>query len=412
MQALKISKWKANLGLAGQGPNILSSCEEGLKTSSWINQANCGTQLAATSGALILALGLEDYFLIPELRNILPQNLLERINLDEIEGLKLGKIKMPELMEAIEKKGYGKIIRKNVQRALPLVANAIQQKRLALPGLMCVGTKVESPKSMNPHDVEFALELAGLGDARTTPFTLKHNHKSLVLPPLPTAFEEKLLIYFFVLLGAVEAGNVDLQITTGCRVSNNVAAVMGASNILASMASVRYAPGAFGTDRFLDAQESRIFCYDAGVRNSKLPFDLQDAEGRTDKVGAKSLFDIDQIQLLGTYGSHWQCEGPFEKQFNTYEHNFHALLKEHGLLHSLFYSRWVYEPALTRLGAIDPIEFHEEMVGRFCHARADNPRLKESVRRLMVRDLLKPLRDNRDQMIEERKEEYAKLANY
>lgn len=411
---LRTGEWKNNLGFRNKrekSGNILVK-EGDIVKDSWVNRANCGTQLAATSGAMILALGLEQTFMVPEIAGQIPSGLLEKIPLDE-ELVKLanGEMEIKELVNVIEKKGFGKILRSNIQRALPFVAQAIQDRRLTLPGLMSVGTKIESPKSMNADDVEFALELAAMGDAKSTPFVLKHNNRSLVCPPLPSALEERLLHAFFILFGAVDSNQVDLQITMGGRLSNKTASIVGASSILASYAAVKYAPGAFEST-WHRLEGNRLFCFDAGVRRNSLPFDVKGAIGRTDRVGAKSVFDIELIQLLGTFAVHREFNGNFHEGFDTYKSNFEKLLEAHGLLDNLHISNWAVGQDTHLTDNFDNTQFHEEMVESFCAARRENPVLKEGVRSLILKDIVGNLQGQRKKILEEMKEEVEKLKEY
>lgn len=398
-QAIDLSFWRQTL--------VVDASEPGLKRAkdSWIFNAAPSTQLAATSGALFLALGLD--LLSNDLHELgeLPEGLIEALPLEkEFTAFTAGEISLRELLEAIKKKGLEKVLRANIQRVLPWVAEQIKSSRVALPGLMSVGSKIESAAGISTDDFRFVLDLAGMGDVRTTPFTLKHNRRSLVNPPLPSALEEKLLIYFFIMFGAVDPREIDMQVTIGGRLNGENAAIVGASSILSSYASVQYAPGAFEAVGFAGT-EARIMVYDAGVRSAGLAFDVPNAKGRTDRLGCHSLQDITQIQLLGTFGVHRQFEGAFASVMGTYKDAFERLLAEHKLLGRLYESAWVYEDARN----CDPPLYHEKMIAAFTEARRDNAALKHGTRRLMSDILGGHLVTNRAKIIRENAVDFEKL---
>lgn len=399
-QAIDLSFWRENV--------VMAASRQGLSRvkDSWIYRAAPSTQLAATSGALFLALGMD--FLSNDLHEFedVPGGLIEELPLEkEFAAFAEGKIKMRELLESVKERGLEKQLRENIQRILPWVAEQIKSSRIALPGLMSVGTKIESAEGMSNEDFRFVLDLAGMGDVRTTPFTLKHNRRSLVNPPLPTALEEKLLIYFFMMFGAVDPNKIDMQVTVGGRLTGEMASVVGASSILSSYTSVQYASGAFEAPTFAGV-ESRIMVYDAGVRRLGLPFDLANVKGRTDRLGCHSLQDINQIQLLGTFAVHREFEGPFAAAMDTYKDAFERLLAEHRLLGKLRESAWVYEDAKN----CDPPAYHEEMIRAFTVARRDNAALKNGTRRLMSEVLGGYLLQNRSKIIRDNPRDFERLS--
>lgn len=408
MAVLEVRDWRSIMGFSSNGKVCLSHGEEGLNRDSWIYRANPSTQLAASSGALFLAMGFAEFS--DDLFELnIPDGILEPLGLEEeFETFKRGEIGMREILEAVRKKNLEGILRKNIQRALPFVAEAIQNERTKSPGLMSIGSKIESRNSLKDEDFNFVLELGGFGDIRHTPFQLKHAGRSLVNPPLPSALEEKLLAYLFIMFGTVDPANIDMQVTVGGRLSNKNAGIVCASNILASDVAVQYSPTAFTTNNWDDYTDRRIMVYDMGVRSKSLPFDLPNAEGRTDKVGCKSLSDLKLMQVLGTFAVHRQFGGHFAGQFDSYRSDFMDLLKEHGLITKFEFSRWVVDSYQVS----DAPVYHDSMVRAFTEARRDNDLLVAQTRVLIARQLQSHLKENRERIIEENPEEFEKLKVY
>ncbi len=386
---------------------MVLNTSDALVSDNWIFKANSSTQLAASSGALFFGLGLHKFS--DDLHEVkIPEGFLEELPLDEeFKAFSRGEIKIKDILDAIIKKNLEAKLRENIQRAMPFVSSAIFEERIKSPGLMSVGTKIESIKTLKNEDFRFILDLAGFGDIKNTPFNLKHAGKSLVNPPLPSALEEKLLMYLFMMFGTVDPTKIDMQVTIGGRLSNENAGIVCASNILASDVSVQYADGAFHTDGHDWSTDVRIMVYDAGVRKKSLPYDVQ-ANGRTDKIACRSFFDIKQLQLLGTFAVHSEFGGRFADEFEVYKDGFKALLKSHGLINAFHGSAWVS----AKYNPYDPPEYHEKMIKSFTEARRDNEMLVAETRVLMARRLQAYLRDNRNRIISENPEEFERLKVY
>lgn len=402
LEVLDIQDWRRIMGFSGG-----QYAQEAIIGDHWIYKANSSTQLAASSGALFFGLGLSQFS--GDLNEIsIPEGILEKLPLDdEFAAFARGEIKMREVLEAVRKKNLEGKLRENIKRALPFISSAIHAERIKYPGLMSVGTKIESMNSLKNEDFRFILELAGFGDIRNTPFNLKHAGRSLVNPPLPSALEEKLLIYLFMMFGTVDPDKIDMQVTIGGRLNNENAGVVCASSILTSDVSVQYAESAFETEGHFIGTDRRIMVYDAGVRKKSLPYDIE-ANGRTDKVGCRSLVDIKLLQILGTFAVHKQFEGSFAEQFEVYKNDFERILKAHGLHNKFKDSAWVsaeYNP-------YDPPEYHDKMIRNFTEARRDNEMLVAETRVLMARRLQAYLRDNRDRIIAENPAEFERLKAY
>ncbi len=398
----RLNDWRAVLSLRD---------EETLTPHEWIYRASSVTQLGACAGALFLALGLGEVCSdFDDLEWTVPADVLEPIfPREELLELLSRKRTIHELLEDRGAQDKKEKLLANVRKALPYVIESIRAARMAYPGLMAVGTKIEAMKNIKNSDFRFIMDLAGLGDVRTTPFQLKHNGRSLVCPPTPSALEQKLLIMLFLMFGVVDINDMDIQVTIGGRLGNENAGTVCASNILTSPSLVTYAPGAFSAGTYDWETDCRVMIYDAGVRNKHLPFDVKGAVGRTDRVGCKDLTDIFQLQVLGTFGVHREFEGPFKEQAGVYRDGFMNALKDHGLEAAFHQAPWIRHKELKHW---DAIEYHEQMLTDFTRARREQLPLVTQVRTLMSRQLLGYLRSNRESIIRNSPEDYSRLQAY
>lgn len=398
----RLNDWRAVLSLKN---------EEALTPHEWIYRAHPVTQLGACAGALFLALGLGEVCSdFDDLGWTVPAASLDPIfSPEELLELLDGRRDIHQLVEDSGAQGKKETLLANIKKALPYVIESIRAARVAYPGLMAVGTKIEAKKNIKNSDFRFIMDLAGLGDVRTTPFQLKHKGRSLVCPPMPSALEQKLLVMLFLMFGVVDTREMDIQVTIGGRLGNENAGIVCASNILASPSMVTYAPGAFSAGGYDGETDCRVMIYDAGVRNTGLPFDVRGAVGRTDRVACKDLTDIFQLQVLGTFGVHREFEGPFKDQAGVYRDGFMNALKDHGLEAAFHQAPWVRHKELKHW---DAIEYHEKMLADFARARREQPALVAQVRTLMGEQLLGYLASNREKIIRDFPNDYSHLRAY
>jgi hypothetical protein len=408
--ALRLSDWQGILGLQRSGSTIVGRNTE-IPQDHWLRQANMGTQFAAVSGSLYASLGLEDS--TPGLRllnGMVPEGVMEPLDLSaEKAALSEGTITIEEMIESIRQSGREGVLRRNIAQALPFVAQRIQTERLKLPGLMAMGSKIETQRAMSASQVRFVLDLGGFGDIRTTPFRLKHANKSLVQPPMPTAFEEQLNILMFCIFGVVDKRKPDFQVTAGARWGEEMASTVGSSMILGSQTGVRYRKGAFGTEHWDDFTGARIMVYDAGVRSKRLPFDIPGARGRTDMMGRRDLDDLNLWQILQTMATHGELEGRFGAHMQKYRERLMKVLKKFGRLdRAMNESAWIYQN--NEHGDIQL--YHESMVWKFSDAWFEFPELRQAVRILIGATLVQPMLEQRDTILREERDEVEYLKNY
>lgn len=407
-QALRLASWKDNLGLVREGPSILRASEDGLHPDSWLRKANPATQMAATSAALMVSLGLDKAMekVFPEFKQYIPEGHIVPLPLT-MEG------NISSLIRAVEERGLGERLQANMARIMPIIADAIQCERTKMLGLFPVGAKTQTLKSVDPREVRFVLDLAGLGNVRNTPFTLKHSGKSLVQPPLPSAFEAKMLHMMFQLFGVVDEKSPDLQVAIAGRWNNKLASIVGASLILASSTYIDYKDGAWETAGHDALTGARMMVYDYGVLTRRMPYQFEGIVGRTDISGRKDLKDFDWTQVLGTFATHKQFNGPLAKFMEVYSYHFTRLLQEHeyegeNLFDVIQQSRWIYSMG----EAYDAVEHHEAMIRAVAEAGRQNPELEQRVREMIQGQLITPLQKGQPKIRAATPEEVAYLEHY
>jgi hypothetical protein len=414
-QARKLGFWKDSLNLTHQGPTIIVPRKESLPPDSWLLNANPSTQMAATSAALIASLGLQETLKhsLPELRGYVPIEAVKPLPLeDTIENLAQGG-RLCDILDAIQERNLGPELKRNMAQAMPLIADAIQTERLRLAGLFPIGAKTQTLKTVDPCDVRFVLDLAGLGNVRTTPFVLKHAGKSLVQPPLPSAFEVKMLHLLFQLFGVVDTKEPDIQVTMAGRWDNHIASIVGPSLILASYTDHKYPKGAWESASHDYFTGARMMLYDYGVLEKRLPFQFNGVEGRTDIGGRKDLIDLDWIQILGTFATHLQYDGPYALLMKKYGYAFLSLLKkipieDHTLFDTIRRAEWIYKN--TKLD--DAIEHHEAMIREIAEVGRTNPGIETMVRSLINSLLVAPLQQNNEAIRAANPDELEYLKRY
>lgn len=234
------------------------------------------------------------------------------------------------------------------------------EERAALPGLLVIGGKIHVHPGINT--ARFRRIKSELGITSTN-FRLAHAQESIILPAGQAADLIR-LIRTLVWHGLFRDKEVDLQLCIAGRWPENVASIVGASIILGSDQGVLYKPGAFSTN-CNHLTDARIMAYDDGIKWRKGPFDLPQAQGRTDMLGRHAGVDIRNYQVLGTLASHYVYEGRWKYLFEKYRDNFLKILSRAGLLATLNQASWVYNGKKSKE---DTIAHHERMIRNFSQA--------------------------------------------
>lgn len=320
-------------------------------TGSFFRETNEHTKSAIAGYSLLIASGA--------LRHPQIQAPLAKIPYLITNGEKLGS----ELIDT-----YHRTLEENIRKVTPQVEALILEERLKLPGLMPVGGKVHVPSSIDPKMLDFISDLFGF---ESTPFQMIHAGKSLLLPPLPSAFEVGIFVQILQCFGALNPRKFDLQSCVAGQLNPQNAPIVGASMLLATDQGVHYRMNDLQTTH--DQTGARIMAYDGGVKKTGLPFDLPQADGRTDILGRHSLRDLGLHQMLGTLLVHNQFGGMFENVGKDYAEAFSKILEKNQLLPALNQSAWVYDHA----NPDDTLDNHNSMLLRFTTKWAED-RVKQN----------------------------------
>lgn len=266
---------------------------------------------------------------------------------------------------------YSMDAKRQIQQAYEQVESDIERCRTAIAvareasfGLLPIGGKIHVMHEMDPAHVAFLVTKLKLENSY---FQLQHANKSLVLPPLPTSQEWKVVIDFLVAEGVINFDHPELQICLPGRLTPEKCPYLGAAILLSTERSKAYRKDAFVTTH---NQETgyRIMAYDAGGARSELPFSTP-ILGRTDIFGRRHHNDIDRFQLWGTvllYGQEHQQLGrlvgnKFKQLESKYCNRFEEILGDHGLA-AVLKESWVN----TRTGNLKDGERHFRKAVKVC----------------------------------------------
>ncbi len=261
---------------------------------------------------------------------------------------------------------YHKTLTKNIELVLPVVEEAILTRRQETAGLMPVGGKVHIISDIDSTTVNFMQETFGLS---SSPFKLIHAGESVLLPPSVTDLELGIYIEMLKHFGNID--QFDIQSCVSGRLDRENAPIVGAVRLLATSYSKEYQYKSCSTTH--DGETgARFMAYDAGVKETGLPFDLPQARGRTDVLGGTTIGDNSIHQFTQTLMAHKQFGGDFDGLGIEFSQKFIKILEKHDLDFALHKSAWVYDHALQ---SSDSTQNHYDMLKTFTDkVREDNQR--------------------------------------
>lgn len=303
-------------------------------------------------------------------------------------------------------------IRERIETFVPQIEQLILAARKEAPGLMPEGGKIHTLGTLDQRLIEYVQNLFGLS---STSFRLIHSGKTLLLPPAPTAFELQLLIAVLAKFGVMDTQSPDLQVAMGGRLPEDLAAISGISVMLSTDTGSKYAEGAFQTTHDKETG-SRIMAYDAGEKIRGLPYDREDAKGRTDMLGRRSLLDIQNYRIVHTLLTDYELGGIFYHLGREYVEDFTALMQKYGLEKLQKETTWIFNPDRNKETKVDSVENHEKVVGKVSDAwfkaseMVDYGVIRE-MRELIDRNYRK-IRERREQIIEDDPDEYQKYLSF
>lgn len=368
--------WGGVLGFSAVG-------RERIKPSEWLSGTNPATRMIVLGGALEKVLAERQ----------------EQGALGQQVALLCGPTSPEETFDSFDRFERGVV--DDLRLAIPEMETRVRAARVLVPGRMPLGTKAHTDADMDADQFYSHLSVFRLGQVDHTPFKLIHGGKTLVVPPLSTAYEQREMLRLFRAFGTLNKNDLDVQEAMGGRWTSNTSAVVGASILLSNHVGRIYAPGAFKSTA--NQTQARIMARDAGVRAVGLPYDLPAAVGRTDLLGQLDASSMERYQLLGTLAAHRDFDGPLAPLMELYERDFLRILREAGLEKALHESPWVADKDTP-----EDIDAHESMVDTFVQAWQREPDLRQKVRALIVQTDERLL-DLRPVIISNDPEEYEKL---
>lgn len=367
-----------------------------LDQSEFFHGTNDSTRLAISGTALLMALGGTGV-------------KMDKSALESLPDLRDTRGSFP-ISERIAQMRGGRFLDtliRNMKTTLPLVERHVREHRELAVGMMPMGAKIHTPREMN---AEMLQVLQMVFELRTSPFHLIHAGETLLLEPLPTTTELKMLIHLLEAFGSVDAATRQLQTTMGGRLESDGAAIVGSSILLSTPTGISYEPGAFQTTH--DETGARFMAYDAGIKKEGLPFDIQKAKGRTDVLGRRAPEDLDIHKVVGTLVTHAQFGGPFASLVPEFQKGFEYILRRHGLDRALRESAWVFDHAQEG----DSLAAHEAMIRRFTDTWMDAERqIDYGVIREMgglITDTANRMREAQPRIRVEQSDDYANLRHY
>ena len=365
----------------------------GVPESPFLSQANQHTRMAAAGISLLSAAGVIQLPGMPQSQVFLP--------ISKLSDGRFGREELERLHDAAD------LLSPEVAMRLPVVEKLILAERDRMPGIMPIGGKIHTQKPMDQKLLDFIMSVFGLSN---TPFKLIHSDTSLLIPPMASALEFNMIVKILELFGVIDPEMPDIQLAVAGRWNENLAPYVGSAVLLGTDRGVLYGPGAFSTNQN-DKTGARIMAYDAGIKISGMPFDVQSAKGRTDMLGRHSLGDTFLYQLLGTMASHHQFGGEFSDMMPEMQFGMDSVLRQYGLDSHLRDSAWVYDYAVG--GSADSFEQHEQMVGRFAGVRmAPETRAVQQDIRQLIADAQKQMMGRREEIIAKNPHEYSRLMKY
>jgi hypothetical protein len=384
----------------------------GIKTSrsenpqmSFLQNSNPSTQMVVAGMSLVMAMGLEKGGEDLGLEAIEPPKILKGSEQSSHEE------RTAALVEHGEK--YIDTIVRNIQKITPQIEAQVLEARRQGFGLMPIGAKLHTKMAMDQQAVDFLARLFGMGQ---TQFRLIHANDSLLIPPMLTAYELKMLLYVLETLGITQNREPDLQLCMGGRWSEGIVPYVGSTMLLATQAGGTFKPGAFASTHAQTG--ARIMAYDDGVKLSGLPGDLKKANGRTDILGRQAASDADLYQIMGTLASHMEFGGRFEKDMEWFIGHHRKNLRSHGLGEVVHSSAWIEQHAQKR----DSSERHENMVNTLGLAWLKSHEAQQSGHSilgtpmgdtgLLVAQVMQRMQKERKMLSEQNRDEFEEALRY
>lgn len=230
-------------------------------------------------------------------------------------------------------------IRVRIQAAIADAREEVETAHTQFRGFYPVGGKVHFP---NPIPDERFNEFMRQYGFSSTPFTLMHANKSLLLPPRASAHELVRIVQGLAEHDIIQPDDdPSIQVSIPGRLNNQYAALLGSAMLLSSYKCIEYDEDSFSTTHE-SKTSTMIMVYDDGVLDESVSELPEGITGRTDMLGRKDPRDIYLYQILGSLISQSAYGGPFQKIGQQFIHEYVQLLDKHCVL-GMLNAPWIYD---------------------------------------------------------------------
>jgi len=375
-----------------------------VKLSPMFQEANSATQLAIAGMSMLVASNVANIDGLSQKLQPVQEFSPHALVATEVRNVK------ERYEKLLSDPSIQKRMNENLSVVIPHIEQMVVDGRTNIPGLMPIGGKIHTQGSMDGSTLDRIRNIFGL---QSTYFRLIHADDSLLLPPLPSATEEALLISFLEKFGVINKDKPELQVTMAGRWDEKHAPIIGSAMLLGTNRGVMFRENAFKTTHD-DQTGARIMAFDAGVRDTDLPFDLENAEGRTDMLGRRHFTDFELYRLLGTLSSHHQYGGVLAPVYKEFEQEYRGILAKWGLGSALEKASWVYDHA--EQNSTDNLARHNEMVRTFTQSWMDGSERPDfgviGDVQALVGTTQKKVQNLREKILRENPGEFEKLLSY
>ncbi|MFA6528332.1 MAG: hypothetical protein WCT46_02215 [Candidatus Gracilibacteria bacterium] len=197
---------------------------------------------------------------------------------------------------------------------VPLLLDAIRQKRVQSVGLLSVAMKLHLYKG-HKFSPEFVHRVSCMpGFSNSGGFKLDNDDSCLVCNPFPSAGELKVILQWLGLLELLssEERNAEFQLTGPYELDNMHAGYLVTSLLLATKRYLPINAHSFSTAGY-NSSLGRIALQSGGAHAFRFPFQTFSSESPADRTDVISNIDIDNVdifQLVHTLMVHHQKDGP------------------------------------------------------------------------------------------------------
>ena len=232
-------------------------------------------------------------------------------------------------------------IRARIQAAIEDARKEVETAHTQFRGFYPVGGKIHFTNPIPDERFDEFMRQYGFA---SSPFTLMHANKSLLLPPRASAHELVRIIQGLAEHDIIQPDDdPEIQVSIPGRLNNQYAALLGSAMLLSSYKCIEYDEDSFSTTHESHTS-TMIMVYDDGVLDESVTELPDGITGRTDMLGRKDPRDIYLYQILGSLISQAAYGGPFQKIGEQFIREYVQLLDKHCVL-GMLDAPWIYDSA-------------------------------------------------------------------